>query len=81
MALTEAKANAWAELDKCMATSRVRPEDIRDYVAEHPELRSPLYRIHKHPGVAGVAANFVLHVARKMKSAPQKFALQAAVQR
>ena len=81
MALTEAKAKAWAEFDQCIATSRVRPEDIRDYVAEHPELRSPLYRIHKHPGVAGVAANFVLHVARKMKSAPQKFALQAAVQR
>jgi hypothetical protein len=45
----------------------MRAEDIRDYVADHPELRSPLCRIDRHPGVAGVAANFVLHVGRRMK--------------
>jgi len=41
-------------------------EDIRDYVAEHAELRSPLYRVPRRPDVAGVAANFVLHVGDLM---------------
>ncbi len=81
MALTEAKSKAWAEFDRSVAVSRVKAEDIRDYVADHPELRSPLYRVPRHPGVAGVAANFVLHVARKMKNAQRKFTLQTAVQR
>ena len=81
MALTEAKAKAWAEFDRCLAASRTRPEDIRDYVAEHPELRSPLYHVRKHPGVAGVAANFVLHVAKRMKGKHKVFALRAVEQR
>lgn len=81
MALTEAKAKAWAEFNRCLAASSLRPEDIRDYVAEHPELRSPLYHIHKHPEVAGVAANFVLHVARRMKGKARMFALGEAKQR
>jgi len=81
MALTEAKTKAWAEFDRCLATTGVRPEDIRDYVAEHPELRSPLYHVRKHPGVAGVAANFVLHIARRMRGKPRMFALRAAEQR
>jgi predicted nucleotide-binding protein (sugar kinase/HSP70/actin superfamily) len=79
MALTEAKAKAWAEFDHCLAVSRVRPEDVRDYVSEHAELRSPFYHVPKHPGVAGVAANFVWHVARKMKNARRKFTLQIVV--
>jgi predicted nucleotide-binding protein (sugar kinase/HSP70/actin superfamily) len=81
MALTEAKAKAWAEFDRCLAASHVRAEDIRDYVAEHPELRSPLYHVPRHPEVAGVAANFVLHVAKKMKGAHRRLALQTVVQR
>ena len=81
MALTEAKTKAWAEFDRCLATTAVRPEDIRDYVAEHSELRSPLYHVRKHPGVAGVAANFVLHIARRMRGKPRMFALRAAEQR
>jgi predicted nucleotide-binding protein (sugar kinase/HSP70/actin superfamily) len=78
MALTEAKSKAWAEFDRCLAASGVRPEDIRAYVAEHPEMRSPVYHVGKHPGVAGAAANFVLHVARRMKNKPRVFALRAA---
>ncbi len=81
MALIEAKAKAWAEFDRCVAASRVKPEDIRGYVADHPELRSSLYYVPRHPGVAGIAANFVLHVAQKLRSTTRKFALQAAIQR
>src|SRR5208337_9676 len=80
MALTEAKAKALVEFDRCLTASRARPEDIRSYVSEHPELRSPLYRIRRHPGVAGVAANFVLHVARRMNGKARTFALGAAGQ-
>ena len=80
MALTEAKAKAWAEFDRCLAASRARPEDIRSYVAEHPELRSPFYRVRRHAGVAGVAANFVLHVARRLNGRARTFALGAAGQ-
>lgn len=81
MALTEAKAKAWAEFDRCLELTGVRPEDIRDYVAEHPTLRSPLYHLPRNPGVAGVAANFVLHVARQMKGQPRLFALGVAKQK
>ena len=28
----------------------------------HPELSRPLYHVPHHDGIAGVAANFVLHV-------------------
>ncbi len=80
MALTEAKARAWAEFDRCLAASGARPEDIRSYVAEHPELRSPLCRIRRHSGVAGVAANFVLHVARRMRGRARTFAIGMARQ-
>jgi predicted nucleotide-binding protein (sugar kinase/HSP70/actin superfamily) len=81
MALTEAKTKAWAEFDRCLAATGLRAEDIRDYVADHPELRSPLHHAGKRPGVAGVAANFVLHVARRMKRKPRIYALRAAEQR
>jgi predicted nucleotide-binding protein (sugar kinase/HSP70/actin superfamily) len=81
MALTEAKGKAWAEFDRCVATSGVRLEDIRDYVAEHPVLGSPLYHIPRHPAVAGVAANFVLHVAQRMKHRARAIALSPVTQR
>ncbi len=66
MALGEAKAKAKAEFDRCLECTAQRLEDIRDYVAEHAELRSPLYRVPRRPDVAGVAANFVLHVSDLM---------------
>jgi hypothetical protein len=31
-------------------------------VADHPHLRRALYRVPERHGIAGVAANFVLHV-------------------
>ena len=68
MALGEAKAKAKAEFDRCLESTGRRLEDIRAYVAEHPELRSPLYVVPRRPDVAGVAANFVLHVSDLMKA-------------
>jgi len=66
MALGEAKAKAKAEFDRCLESTGQRLEDIRDYVAGHAELRSALYRVPRRPDVAGVAANFVLHVSDLM---------------
>lgn len=81
MALTQAKAKAWAEFDRCLEATGLRPQDIRDYIAEHPELRSPLHHVEKNPVVVGEAANFVLHVARRIKGRPRIYALQATKQK
>jgi predicted nucleotide-binding protein (sugar kinase/HSP70/actin superfamily) len=61
MALGEAKAKAKAEFECCLEATRAKLDDIRGYVLEHPQLRSPLYRVPRREGVAGVAANFLLH--------------------
>jgi predicted nucleotide-binding protein (sugar kinase/HSP70/actin superfamily) len=66
MALGEAKAKAKDEFERCLESTGQRLEGVREYVAAHPELRSPLYRVPRRPHVAGVAANFVLHVSDLM---------------
>jgi hypothetical protein len=35
---------------------------IREYIDEHPELKRPFYHVPHREGVAGTAAQFVLHV-------------------
>jgi predicted nucleotide-binding protein (sugar kinase/HSP70/actin superfamily) len=62
MALGEAKAKAKAEFQEALASTGKPLQDIRTFVAQHSELSRPLYRIPNRPGIAGVAANFVLHV-------------------
>jgi hypothetical protein len=62
MALGEAKAKAKAEFQQALESTGKRLEDIRAYVAEHPELRRPFYSVPHRHGVTGTAANFVLHV-------------------
>ncbi len=71
MALGEAKAKAKAEFDHCLEASQVKLDDVQSYVAEHPELRSPLYRVPRREEIAGVAANFVLHVSDLMSGKAQ----------
>ena len=66
MALGEAKAKAKLEFERCLAATGLKLSDIQGYVAEHPQLRSPLYSVPRREGVAGVAANFVLHVSALM---------------
>jgi predicted nucleotide-binding protein (sugar kinase/HSP70/actin superfamily) len=69
MALGDAKAAARDEFDRALARTGRSLDDIREYVARHPELRRALYRVPPTRGVAGTAANFVLHVARLMDKA------------
>ena len=62
MALGEAKAKAKAEFETVLTSTGKRLDDIREYVADHPELRRPFYHVPHREGIAGTAAQFVLHV-------------------
>ena len=66
MALGEAKAKARAEFEQALASTGKRLEDIKSYIAEHPELRRPFYRVPHREGIAGTAAQFILHVSDRM---------------
>ena len=66
MALGEAKAKARAEFEKVLESTGKRLESIKEYVAEHQELRRPLYYVPHQPGFAGTAAQFILHVSDRM---------------
>jgi predicted nucleotide-binding protein (sugar kinase/HSP70/actin superfamily) len=63
MALGEARVKARAEFDAALASSGKSLDEIRDYAARHPSLRSPFYPIPRRQGITGTAANFVLHVS------------------
>ncbi|MBI4445076.1 MAG: activator of (R)-2-hydroxyglutaryl-CoA dehydratase [Acidobacteria bacterium] len=68
MALAEAKAKARIEFEKALAATGRSMEQIREFVAEHPELRRPFYHIPHRAGIAGTAAQFVLHVSDLMEA-------------
>ena len=68
MALGEAKAKTKLEFKASLDSTGRTIEEIRAYVDEHPELKSPLYKVPKTDGVVGLAANFVRHVAERMKA-------------
>lgn len=62
MALGEAKIKAKAEFEQALASTGKKLDEIRKYAAKQRELRSPFYPVPRRRGIAGVAANFVLHV-------------------
>jgi predicted nucleotide-binding protein (sugar kinase/HSP70/actin superfamily) len=66
MALGEAKVKAKTEFDHCLKSTGKPLEEIREYIAEHSELRHPFYKVPHQEGVAGTAAQFILHVSRRM---------------
>ena len=66
MILTEAKKRAQHEFDEALETSGLTIEQVRDYLAAHPEMTRATYKV-PHMGCAGQAANLVLHVATKAK--------------
>ena len=68
MALGEAKAKTKLEFKASLDSTGRTIEEIRAYVDEHPEMKSPLYKVPKTEGVVGLAANFVRHVAERMKA-------------
>jgi predicted nucleotide-binding protein (sugar kinase/HSP70/actin superfamily) len=66
MALGEAKAKAKLEFQQVLDSTGKRLDDIRAFVADHPELRRPFYHVPHAHGVTGTAATFVLHVSTLM---------------
>jgi hypothetical protein len=67
MALGEAKVKAKTEFETCLKSTGRTMEQIREYIAEHPELRRPFYHVPHREGVAGTAAQFILHVNDRIK--------------
>jgi len=66
MALGEAKVKARMEFEQALESTGKRLEDIKDYVADHAELRNLFYPMPERHGVTGIAAQFVLHVSDLM---------------
>jgi predicted nucleotide-binding protein (sugar kinase/HSP70/actin superfamily) len=66
MALGEAKVKAKLEFEQCLGSTGKTMEQIREYIAEHPELKRPFYHVPHREGIAGTAAQFILHVSDRM---------------
>src|SRR5262249_33430732 len=62
MALGEAKVRAKTEFEQCLQKTGKSMNDIREYIEEHPELKRPFYQVPHREGIAGTAAQFILHV-------------------
>jgi len=68
MALGEAKIRAKNELKAVLDQTGVTVEEVREFAAEHPEMQRPMYKYGHRKGVIGVAANFILHAAERLKT-------------
>jgi predicted nucleotide-binding protein (sugar kinase/HSP70/actin superfamily) len=66
MALGEAKVKAKLEFEECLSSTGKTMEQIREYIARHPELKQPFYHVPHREGIAGTAAQFILHVSDRM---------------
>ncbi len=66
MALGEAKVKAKAEFEQCLKSTGKSMQQIREYIDEHPELKRPFYHVPHRKGVAGTAAQFILHVSDRI---------------
>jgi len=66
MALGEAKVKAKSEFEQCLKSTGKSLQEIREYIEEHPELKRPFYHVPLHEGVAGTAAQFILHVSDRI---------------
>jgi predicted nucleotide-binding protein (sugar kinase/HSP70/actin superfamily) len=68
MALGEAKVRAKNEMKGVLEATGVTLDEVREFVEEHPKMQRPMYKFGHRKGVVGVAANFVLHAAERMKA-------------
>jgi len=66
MALGEAKAKAKLEIKDVLEKLGKTMDELKAYVAQHPEMETALYHVPKYKSVIGTAANFAIHVAEKM---------------
>jgi predicted nucleotide-binding protein (sugar kinase/HSP70/actin superfamily) len=66
MALGEAKVKAKAEFEQCLKSTGKGLQEIQAYIGDHPELKRPFYHVPHREGVAGTAAQFILHVSDRI---------------
>ncbi len=71
MALGEARARARVEFEAALDSTGHSLDAIREYAGAHRKLRNPFYPFPRQPGIAGAAANFVMHVGRLMDGREQ----------
>ena len=80
MALAEARTRTEAEFELTLGKIRHSLAEIRAYVALHRELRDPLLRIPRHPGIISTAANFLLLADEAMSADMSEVAGATAVE-
>jgi predicted nucleotide-binding protein (sugar kinase/HSP70/actin superfamily) len=68
MALGEAKNKAKKEFAETLERAGLTLDQCRAWVEAHPEVKRPMYHVPHTNGVVGAAANFVLHIAERMKT-------------
>jgi predicted nucleotide-binding protein (sugar kinase/HSP70/actin superfamily) len=68
MALGEAKNKCKKEFAECLERSGLTLDQCKAFVEAHPETKRPMYEVPHSKGVVGQAANFVLHIAERMKA-------------
>jgi len=68
MALGEAKVRAKNEMKRVLDEAGVTVEEIKAFVADHPEMQQPMYKYGHRKGVVGVSANFAIHTAERIKA-------------
>jgi predicted nucleotide-binding protein (sugar kinase/HSP70/actin superfamily) len=68
MALGEAKVRAKNEMKRVLDEAGVTVEEIKAFVADHPEMQQPMYKYGHRKGVVGVSANFAIHAAERIKA-------------
>jgi predicted nucleotide-binding protein (sugar kinase/HSP70/actin superfamily) len=66
MALGDARRRARAEFDAALASTGRSLEEIREYMAANRDLRRPFYKFPRREGIAGTAAQMVLHIAGQL---------------
>jgi len=67
MALGEAKNKAKKEFAEALDKACLTLAECRAWVDRHPETKQPLYHVPHTKGWVGAAANFVLHIAERMR--------------
>ncbi len=68
MALGEAKSKAKKEFAETLERTGLTLDQCRAWVDAHPETKRPMYQVPHHKGIVGSAANFVMHIADRMKN-------------
>jgi predicted nucleotide-binding protein (sugar kinase/HSP70/actin superfamily) len=64
MVLTEAKKRAQREFEETLDRTGLTVDDARAWLEAHPEAKRATYRV-PHDGVAGNAANLLVHIAAR----------------